>query len=143
MGVNGSESLVEQNTQFDKFLKKIASADNTRNSLIIGDINVNMNDNHDHNNHVQSDLKDKLLNLLPSEGFTQVIKKNTRHSSCSQPSLIDHVWLNNLTKLEQVRNIESDSDHDLISVKLKIKGRVHNSENTYTRNYSNFDKNYF
>ena len=51
LGVNGSESLVEQNTRFDKFLNKIASADNTRNTLIIGDININMNDNHDHNNH--------------------------------------------------------------------------------------------
>ena len=45
--------------------------------------------------------------------------------------------------MEQARNIESDSDHDLIVVKLKIKGRVHNSENTYTIKYTNLNKNDF
>ena len=78
--------------------------------------------------------------MLPTEGLTQIIKKETRHCSNTKASLIDHIWLKNLSKLVQTKNIETSSDHDLIVSIHKINGTVGTNSATRSRDYKNFNK---
>merc|ERR1712240_245425 len=88
-------------------------------------------------------LKDKLLDSLPLEGYTQVVRNNTRHSTNKKSTLLDHIWYNNLPKLVQVRNIETDSDHDLISCITKVNGNVSTPKSTRSRDFKDFNENDF
>ena len=106
----------------------------------MGDFNVNMNgeeENPGSNNNV---LKDKLLDSLPIEGFTQNVKKNTRHYANAKSSLIDHIWVKNMSKLLQVRTKESTSDHDIIISVHKLNGIVSTKTSIKSRDFRNFVK---
>ena len=59
-------------------------------------VSSNLNSEDDNLNAMNTIMKDKLLDTLPIEGFTQVIKNDTRHSSGKKSSLIDHIWIKNL-----------------------------------------------
>ena len=123
LGVNGSETSVEQNNRLDKFLNTISAIQHS-NSLIIGDFNINLDDNNTMINQRNSDMKDKLLNVLPLSGFVQIIKDCTRFCSNSLPTLIDHIWISNMNKFVHSRIINTDSDHELIMATVKTKGMV-------------------
>ena len=45
--------------------------------------------------------------------------------------------------MEQVCNISTDSDHDLIMTKVRIKGKVKTNEKTVSRDFKLFDQNNF
>ena len=70
-----------------------------KNSIIMGDFNIDLAANTDNNYH--NDFKDKLLEVLPLCGFVQIIKESTRNISSARPPLIDHIWMTNLYKLVQ------------------------------------------
>ena len=143
LGVSGSESLQEQKSRFDQFLKDIDDMENKRNAIILGDFNIDLTDNDSTFLQLQQEFKDNLLNYLPLAGYTQIIKNPTRHCNGKKSTLIDHIWLNNLSKMEQVCNISTDSDHDLIMTKVRIKGKVKTNEKTISRDFKLFDQNNF
>ena len=95
--------------------------------VILGDFNVNLNGEAEEVNNNNSILKDMVLDTLPLEGFTQIVSKNTRHCSNFKSSLIDHIWNKNMSKLVQVKQIETSSDHDLILAIVKINGTVNSN----------------
>ena len=45
--------------------------------------------------------------------------------------------------MEQVRNVSTESDHDLIITKVLIKGKVKTNEKRVSRDFSKFDQNQF
>ena len=111
--------------------------------MLLGDFNVNLNgeeENPGSNNNV---LKDKLLDSLPIEGFTQNIKKNTRHCINAKSPLIDHIWIKNMSKLIQVRTMDFISDHDLILSVHKLNGNVFTKTSIKSRDFRKFVKEEF
>ena len=111
-------------SRFENFLEVINKSRNNQNVVILGDFNVNLSNEEEDINVNNIIFKDVLLDSLPIEGFTQVVKKNTRHCSNSKSSLIDHIWMKNLSKLVQVTNHDTSSDHDLILATVKLNGSV-------------------
>ena len=93
LGVDGSNSSQAQLNRFDEFLEIVKKTRDTANVIILGDLNVNLNNDDDNPNSNNAILKDKLLDTLPIEGLTQVIKNDTRHCSGQNLSLIDHIWI--------------------------------------------------
>ena len=119
-------------------MNTISTIQNT-NSVIIGDFNINLDDNNNTNQR-NTDMKDKLLNILPLNSFVQIIKECTRFSSNSLSTLIDHIWVSNFKKLVQNCIIDSESDHKLILTTLETKGFVKTQQSTNSRIYKNFNK---
>ena len=70
-----------------------------KNTIILGDFNVNLAENVQNMIQGATELKDILLENLPSQGYTQCVRNCTRHSSNTISSLIDHVWIGNMNKL--------------------------------------------
>ena len=121
LGQPTSRSWDAQLDRFNKFLSIVEKLANRDNCIIMGDYNVNLDQNYNENHN--NILKNLLLETLPMSGFTQLVNGATRFSSCSNPSLIDHAWCNNLTKHIGTKSYNTDSDHDLIITDLKIKGK--------------------
>ena len=59
--------------------------------VLLGDFNVNLNGEEDIFNNNNSVLKDKLIDSLPIEGYSQVVRKDTRHGNNTKSLLIDHI----------------------------------------------------
>ena len=55
-------------------------------------------------------------------------------------SLIDHVRMTNTNKQVQTRQINSDSDHELIVITLLTRGKIHSTEQVRKGNFKNFNK---
>ena len=140
LGVPGSETLQAQKNRFETFLNSIENMERKNNTIILGDFNIDLTDENNTFIQLQQDFKDSLLNCLPLAGFTQIVKNPTRHCSGRKSSLIDHVWLNNLSKMEQVRNVSTESDHDLIITKVLIKGKVKTNKMGYQEIFQNLIK---
>ena len=108
------------------------------NVAILGDFNVNFNNDTDEVNQNNIILKDLVLDTLPLEGFTQIVKNNTRHCNNSKSLLIDHIWIKNMSKLVQTKQFESQSDHDIILAVVKINGTVNTNSSVRTRDFRGF-----
>ena len=114
-------------------IHEVESIPPSRNLVIMGDFNVNLLDD-DNGVSSVSELKDMILERFPLHGLTQTVRKETRHGSGVQSSLIDHCWLSNMCKHIQTRNAETSSDHDAIISTIKLKGNVKINETTNSRN---------
>ena len=139
LGKPNSGSLEEQSARLNSFLTKAESAASNGNCILIGDFNVNLDNDNTENPYLSEELKNNLLDTLPLAGFTQLVKENTRHRIGNKSTLIDHSWTNNVNKHLHTKNLESDSDHDIILTTLLLKGSISTREATRTRNYKNFD----
>ena len=136
--MDGSNSFENQQERFGEFLNCIEKSRSNQNVVIHGDFNVNLNNEEEDMNNNNSVPKDMLLDTLPIEGFTQVIKNNTRHCRNSKSSLIDHIWTKNMSKMIQAKQQETQSDHDLISTVVKINGNVSVNTSIRNRDYRKF-----
>ena len=66
----------------------------------------------------------------------KIVKEVTRQISTAKETLNDHIWVTNLYKLVQYKNISTNSDHNLLIAILKSKGEIHCREHTNTRYYA-------
>ena len=137
--MDGYNSFNEQSTRFEDFLEITKKSRNNQNVVILGDFNVNLNNEVEEVNNNNNILKDMLLDIFPLEGFTQVVRKNTRHCSNSKSSLIDHIWNKNMTKLVQVKQVETQSDHDMVLAIVKINGNVTTNSSVRSMDYRKFN----
>ena len=71
LGDPNSKSWENQIERLDTFLDSVETISNRGNCIRSGDFNINMNPNY--NEHYNSELKNKLLDVLPLAGFTQVV----------------------------------------------------------------------
>ena len=141
LGEPDSETYENQVVRLNNFLTKAENSAIKGNSILIGDFNINLDPENIDDQNDNEDFKDKLLDSLPLAGYTQMVRHNTRHRKGNKPTLIDHSWTNRVMKHVQTRNIESDSDHDIILTTVLTKGNVSTTEATKKRDYRNFDKN--
>ena len=92
----------------------------------MGDFNIDLN--MDAVDGMTVDMRNRLLDTLLLAGFSQLVNKSTRFCSNSIPSLLDHSWINNMTKHVQTTLIETDSDHDAILRIIKTNRNVLSNE---------------
>ena len=60
---------------------------------------------------------------ITNEGFSQIIKENTRIIRSFTPSCLDHIWTNNLGRVTQSRVQDmAGSDHKAVIVIIRKKG---------------------
>ena len=104
--------------------------------ILIGDFNINLDPKNNDNLNYNEEFKDKLLDTLPLAGYTQMVRRHTRHRQGNKSTLIDHSWTNRVNKHVQTRNIESDSDHDIILTTVLTKGNVSTKEATKNETFA-------
>ena len=138
-GEPNSGTYEEQVQRLDNFLTKAEFSAAKGNCVLIGDFNINLDPENTENQYHNEEFKDKLLDTLPLAGYTQLVRNNTRHRIGNKSTLIDHSWTNRVNKHVQTRNIDSDSDHDIILTTVLTNGNVSTKEATKRRNYHKFE----
>ena len=139
-GDNGRSGNVDR--QVERWTRQVAqwkiAARNT-DCFVIGDTNVNMNqwNNPDADAIAVTDI---LKNEIVTEGFCQTVRGDTRFWPHTRNSMIDQCWTNCPLKVISSRNIvRATSDHNVIEIKIRMKGMNKVSNEILSRNYKNMD----
>ena len=86
----------------------------------------------------------KLKITLKTENFSQLISEPTRFWPNQTSSLLDHCWTNRPENSLGVRNIQrAVSDHNVITVKIRIRGKDNPAREILIRDKKHFDTNLF
>ena len=89
-------------------------------------------------------MVDMVKTQIETEHFSQLVSLPTRFWPNQSSSLIDHIWVNCPNKLLAVKIINrSASDHNLIYMKIRIKGDENAPGEILARNCKDFDENIF
>ena len=130
---------VEQNRRWSSFLSQVETARIASTCHIIGDFNL------DHKRwnspdylHLQMITDSK--NTLESGGFTQLVTDVTRSWPGQVDTLIDHFWSNDVQKVLSVSNtVRAVGDHNVISARIRLRGKDVRKLDIRKRSYKNFD----
>ena len=102
---------------------KIIEKLDAKNSLVIGDFNIDYLKIGDQS-YAKSPLYNVLEEVFIEKTFVQIVKQHTwerRHLDSFKTSLLDHIYCNNIQKIESVINEKQVcGDHNLIAIRLKI-----------------------
>ena len=104
---------------------------------MIGDLNVDhlkwQNPDYD-----VADMVNLLKDKIETENFEQYITKPT-HFWTGTSSLIDHIWSNCPDKILSMKNLDrAASDHNVVLVKIRTKGKDNNTGEVLARDKRNF-----
>ena len=94
LGEPNSDTYENQVLRLDNFLTKAENSANKGNSILIGDFNINLDPENNDDLNYNEEFKDKLLDTLPLAGYTQMVRRHTRHRQGNTSTLIDHSWTN-------------------------------------------------
>ena len=122
--INNSSDLDQQNSRWKRFIGQWANASNSGNCMIIGDTNVDTLkiDNPDQEMEYMSDL---IKNEIMTRNFHQMVNGPTRFWNGVRPSLIDQIWVNDVSRISNVSNItRGTADHNVITVTYRLKGDI-------------------
>ena len=135
---NNSSDLEQQILRWKKFIAQWVKASNGNNCLIIGDTNVDTLklDDPDQEMEVMSDLiKDEIM----TRNFHQMVQGPTRFWNKVRPSLIDQIWVNDVSRVVNVsNNTRGTADHNVISVTYRLKGGITKNMETKGRDRRKF-----
>ena len=91
------------------------------------------------NNHV--DMVDLTKNEIETNNFHQIIQGTTRSWVGQANSLIDQIWTNDITRVISHKNfIRTILDHNVICIKICLKGQDNPVMEIISRNRSKMDK---
>ena len=124
---------LDQDKNFNTWVKKVEEH-LPANSIIIGDMNIDLNKRNQGNQHYKrvEKMRTKLLTLTEDLDLLQLISSNTRHMKNQSPSLLDHVWTDMGGKVDRLFNKEVvDSDHHLVGVRLDWHHSIRTTKITY------------
>ena len=129
-GHNDTRDPVRQEQMWTRFINQWVDASHQGEVLVIGDTNVDTLkwDNPDPG---MENMMDLLRNEIVTRNFSQVVQGPTRFWPGTRPSLIDHIWCNNVRKTSNVKNSTRGTvDHNMVSVTYRLKGNVTNNLET-------------
>ena len=130
---------VEQIRRWRSFLSQVESARIASTCHIIGDVNL------DHSrwnspDHLHLQMVSDSKNTLESGGFTQLVTDVTRSWPGQNDTLIDHFWSNDIQKILSVTNtVRAVGDHNVISARIRLRGKDVKKLDIRKRSYKNFD----
>ena len=109
------------------------------NRLIIGDLNLDFVkwDLPDlHNSLMVQMIKDEIEMI----GFVQLVRNITQLWPGQEDSIVDNVWTNKPDRIVSHSNvIQAGSDHNVISVLMRMKDRIINKQEIYKRSRRNMN----
>ena len=108
--------------------------------IVLGDLNLDLlrwaSPEYKH-----SEMVDLVKNVIETKGFVQMVQGITRSWPNQADSTIYHCWTNAPHKLVQCRNlVRSASDHNVIDIKVRVKGHNGAAREILSRNRSNFNE---
>ena len=119
-----TDSEAQQITRWKIFINQWTTANRLGDCIIIGDTNL------DHLKWANPDpVNTVMTNLVKdgpeTEGAIQMIAGATRFWPHQNPSLIDQIWANCPQRILTAKNIQySSTDHNIIEVTIKLKGKI-------------------
>ena len=133
-GDSKTRDLELQKSRWKTFIPKWKSL--TGKSLVLGDYNFCfLNGNSPYQRQFQ-EMRDLVEENFLLDGWSQLVQDCTRHQRNNIPSLLDHVYSNDLSFFDRVYNLSIiDSDHNCIGVRLRHDGQVHYSKIIEKRDY--------
>ena len=129
---NLSGDINLQVNRWKKFVSQWKAASNRVDTIVMGDINLDFN-KLETPDYQHEEMTEILKNEIETLGFIQVIKRNTRSQAHHVDSLLDHCWTSN------PQRILSSSDHNLIEVVIRIKGKPSKAVEILARSKKNLD----
>ena len=136
---NMAGELDKQETRWRKFVSQWKKAATEAECVIMGDINIDYNkwDSPSQDSIVMTDLVKTEIETL---GFLQYVTKNTRSWPGQEDSLLDQCWSAHPHRIISCRNlVRASSDHNLIEVILRIKGKPSYAGEILSRNRKDFN----
>ena len=74
-------------------------------------------------------IRSKVNDIILPAGWRQLVRGPTRHEAEQEPSLLDHIYVNQVDRTERTWNLQcSGYDHNLVGVRFKSKGVIFKSE---------------
>ena len=78
--------------------------------------------------------------MIETEGFFQLVEGHTRAWKNQDDSCLDHIWSKNPEKILQIRNVvRASSDHNVVEVSIRVRGKVGESQEVLKRKRKKFD----
>ena len=138
LGDNRTLSIPLQNSRWDTFVPRWNSLKGK--TLLLGDFNfcqLNTTSNYQRQfDHIRDSVSENFL----LEGYAQLLEEETRFQKNSTPGLLDHIYLNDTFYVERVYNSpEIDSDHNLVGLRLRHDGPVHQPKYIQSRDIKGID----
>ena len=140
---NISDDPALQTARWEKFIEQWESASLQGEVIVIGDTNL------DELKWATPDYTHlEMVNLvkyrIETLGYIQLIKGATRFWPHQDSSLIDKCWVNCQEKIVTSENINyGATDHNIIEIVLKIKGKITTPVELQTRSWKNWDSEKF
>ena len=130
-----------QTTRWKRFIRQWKMAINSyKYCWVVGDTNLDKI-KWDTPDSRHLDMVNLTKNYIETKNCQQIFTGSTRSWPGQVNSLIDQVWTNDITKVISQRNvIRAISDHNVISVKIRLKGQDNPPTETLCRNRTKMDK---
>ena len=136
---NNSADPLEQDKRWKTFINQWLRANTMGPCLVIGDCNLDkIKWDLPEFNHVNmvNMIKDNIETL----NYNQIVQEPTRFWPNQAPSTIDHIWTSQPQKVvSSINQTRAVGDHNLIGVKIRIKGQTNSNQNIVKRDRSSFD----
>ena len=134
-----TDSETCQLERWKHFIRQWKKANQSADCIILGDTNL------DHLKWGSPDqINLNMVNLVKDQieplGYQQLVIGATRFWPSHRDSLLDQCWSNCINRILSVKNIPSGgSDHNLIEVKIKIKGKITSNKEVRKRIKKNWN----
>ena len=136
---NLTDAMDLQTDRWEKFVRSWEAANRSGEVIVVGDTNL------DELKWATPDpINVDMVNIIKSRietlGFIQLIKGVTRCWPNQRDSLIDKIWINCNDRIVSTENIVNGiTDHNIIEVVFKIKGKVNNPVEVKKRSLKNWN----
>ena len=135
---NLSDGPNEQLDRWNRTLRGWRKAARNQRCTVLGDFNLDFFKWGDPVNHHR--LVDLTKLEVETLGYSQIINGYTRTWPGQDDSLVDHCWTNDLERVVCHSNsIRAESDHNMITVNMRIKDKIMIRQEIWMRNRKKFD----
>ena len=141
--INNSDAPSLQQARWSKAVNAWRSAATGQKCVLIGDINLDhLRWSDPESRNVK--MVDMVKNTIETMGFCQLISGFTRAWPNQQDSAVDHCWTNVTDRVINHSNVvRTGSDHNVISIRLRMKDRVLDIREKEKRIRKNMDPEHF
>ena len=140
---NMSGDPAKQATRWRKFVAQWVAAARNTDCIVLGDTNLNFNKWVNPEQEV-ADMTDMVKAEIETLGFSQYVRNSTRFWPDQEPSLLDQCWTASPQRIISCRNLtRGSSDHNVVEVVVRIRGKPCNPGEILTRNRKDLDPKLF
>ena len=140
---NNTDEPREQESRWKIILDQWKRASRGTECYVVGDLNLDFlkweNPEFRHKKMIEN-----TKTVIETEGFFQMVEGHTRTWKEQDDSCLDHIWTKNPDKLLQIRNVvRAISDHNVVEMSVRVKGKVGESQEIQKRKRKQFNEKRF